>query len=359
MSDNDEDDVSNIFNHPAPSQINDENNRSTNGPQETEHSELFGRDELGFDQDRAKSDQHMEDPDHPMDSLIEELQNDFHLNDHFGTLASKAVKSPPEEHYARSIYLVSSIAQHFATEPKTTGTTTQDPFKDFIRDTARRFIVKTDIEAYTATVDKHSNIIAKSLPKLTRDAADQKPEEYKAKFYPEGHDGNNATGKSPYRQALSSLVKYVRQQLRDSMLENQKIQPSAPVPDIDTLIKAMIQELLPKSEKGQQVHTNITWKQRIRFSHLRLETASNYLNHHPKGVTQWTMIDQRLEDLRWKSTAFRQKHAQLVIAKDKELFGQGKLYKDIVKARILMPTMQEVQDAMQLPEPSAPSPVAT
>ncbi|WAR55748.1 hypothetical protein PtB15_6B491 [Puccinia triticina] len=92
MSDNDEDNVSNIFNHPAPSQINDENNRSTNEPKETEHSELFDCDELGFDQDRAKSDQCMADPDDPMDSLIEELQNDFHLNDHFGPLASKAVK---------------------------------------------------------------------------------------------------------------------------------------------------------------------------------------------------------------------------------------------------------------------------
>ncbi|WAQ85539.1 hypothetical protein PtA15_6A167 [Puccinia triticina] len=249
-----EDNVSSIFTLPAPIPINqtgrdvNKDDRDANEQQETKHSDLFRRAESMSVHNQEETDQCMSDPNHPMDSLIEELQNNFHLNDHFGPLAVKAVKAS-----------LSILA---------------DPFKDFVRDTARHFIVRTDLEAYTATANKHSDTLTKSLPKLTKDVADQKSDDFKAKFFPEGHAGNDATGKSPYGQALGSLVKYVQQQLRDLMLNNQKIKPNGPVPEIDDLIR------------------------------------------------------------------------MLVIAKDKALFSGGKEFKKIEEADIIMPTMQEVEDAM-------------
>jgi hypothetical protein len=41
-------------------------------------------------------------------------------------------------------------------------------FQDFIRETARSFIARTDIEAYTATLNKNSDPLPKSLFKLTK-----------------------------------------------------------------------------------------------------------------------------------------------------------------------------------------------
>ncbi|KAA1073124.1 hypothetical protein PGTUg99_028797 [Puccinia graminis f. sp. tritici] len=73
------------------------------------------------------------------------------------------------------------------------------------------------------------------------------------------------------------------------------------------------------------------------------------------------LIDQRLDDLRWKSLPFQQKHAEMVLEKDKSLFSQKKNFKDLDHDSIVMPSMQDVENALTrllLPQPSQSAPPA-
>ncbi|PLW48164.1 hypothetical protein PCANC_06759 [Puccinia coronata f. sp. avenae] len=300
-----EDDVSNIFNrnsgsnnHPqSRPHIGDDDIDIEENQHGTSHSDLFNR----SNHNSEDGDEFMADPENRLETLIEELQSMYHLNNHYGPLAAKSVKCPANKQFARTFYAITAATQAFessessAVNPKNKCA---DQFKDFICEKARLFITKTDIEAYTATLDKHGDPLRKSLLKLTRDAADNQTNDFKAKYFPEGYAGEDLEAKANFRGAFNELVKHVRGQLRDlQILSTKKIQPDGPVPCIDDLIHHIIFKLLPRKDRANYAPAAITWKQRIRISHLRLEATSHYLSHYPKSVTQWNLIDQRLDVL--------------------------------------------------------------
>ncbi|KAA1110960.1 hypothetical protein PGT21_035001 [Puccinia graminis f. sp. tritici] len=364
-----EDDVSNIFNNPPGPSHN--NNTNINNPAEhdqhdTSHANIFNQ--TDHPSDNEVTDERMADADDPIDLLIEELQSLYHLNDHFAPIAMKAAKCPPEERFVRLFYAITSISQSLESGSSKSGSANhavRDFFKDFIRETARSFVGRTDVEAYTATVDKHSDSLTKSLLRLTIGVANKQTPEFKEKFYPKGFEGSDLNSKSQYHEVIANLVKHVRGQLRDTLLNqilsNKKVQPTDVVPPIEELINLIIKDLLPRHKRATQAAVSITWRQHIRFSHLRLETVSHYLGHYPKTITQWMLIDQRLDDLRWKSLPFQQKHAEMVLEKDKSLFSQKKNFEDLDHDSIVMPSMQDVENALTrslLPQPSQSAPPA-
>ncbi|KAI9603141.1 hypothetical protein H4Q26_002455 [Puccinia striiformis f. sp. tritici PST-130] len=320
----DEDELANRFENPpldSPA-TNNRDDTPADHHEEINHEALFSAGNRLSDHGEQDEDMVL---DHTTNHLIEDLQNQYNLNDHFGKIAIEAVECPEEEQYARTMYALTSIAQTLEDNPRSTGSQGAEPFNDFVRDRARYFIVKTDIEAYTATHDRNSDCLKNSLPRLTKDAADKQPDDFKAKHYPEGY---TSTGKSPYRRELGKLTKYVRQQMRDTLmsqiLSNKNHKADAAVPTLDELVKL---------------------------------TVSHSLHHYPKGITQWALIDQRLDELRWKSQEFRYKHTEMVIAKDKALFSHGKFWEELEanSDQIRMPTMKEVEDAMARANPPSAS----
>ncbi|EFP84301.1 uncharacterized protein PGTG_10679 [Puccinia graminis f. sp. tritici CRL 75-36-700-3] len=368
-----EDDVSNIFNNPpSPSHNNNTyiNNPAEHDQHDTSHANIFNQ--TNHPSDNEVTDERMADADDPIDLLIEELQSLYHLNDHFASIAMKAAKlhaqCPPEERFVRLFYAITSISQSLESVSSKSGSANhavRDFLKDFIRETARSFVGRTDVEAYTATVDKHSDSLTKSLLRLTIGVADKQTPEFKEKFYPKGFEGGDLNSNSQYDEVIANLVKHVRGQLRDTLLNqilsNKKVQPTDVVPPIEDLINLIIKDLLPRHKRATQAAVSITWRQHIRFSHLQLETVSHYLGHYPKTITQWMLIDQRLDDLRWKSLPFQQKHAEMVLEKDKSLFSQKKNFKDLDHDSIVMPSMQDVENALTrllLPQPSQSAPPA-
>ncbi|KAI7957343.1 hypothetical protein MJO28_004438 [Puccinia striiformis f. sp. tritici] len=366
----DEDELANRFENPpldSPA-TNNRDDTPADHHEEINHEALFSAGNRLSDHGEQDEDMVL---DHTTNHLIEDLQNQYNLNDHFGKIAIEAVECPEEEQYARTMYALTSIAQTLEDNPRSTGSQGAEPFNDFVRDRARYFIVKTDIEAYTATHDRNSDCLKNSLPRLTKtiqDAADKQPDDFKAKHYPEGY---TSTGKSPYRRELGKLTKYVRQQMRDTLmsqiLSNKNHKADAAVPTLDELVKlepslcSLIVDrhrIPPQTrEREDQDPPPITWLQRIRFAHLRLQTVSHSLHHYPKGITQWALIDQRLDELRWKSQEFRYKHTEMVIAKDKALFSHGKFWEELEanSDQIRMPTMKEVEDAMARANPPSAS----
>jgi hypothetical protein len=91
-----EDDVSNIFNrnsgsnnHPqSRPHIGDDDIDIEENQHGTSHSDLFNR----SNHNSEDGDEFMADPDNRLETLIEELQSMYHLNNHYGPHAAKSVK---------------------------------------------------------------------------------------------------------------------------------------------------------------------------------------------------------------------------------------------------------------------------
>ncbi|OAV92080.1 hypothetical protein PTTG_12606 [Puccinia triticina 1-1 BBBD Race 1] len=266
-----EDDISSMFkDRENPSGNNDQNPPSPSRDtvhHENNHTNIF--DENENQSDHEEPDQRMADLDDPMDTLIEELQNSYHLNEKYSSISIKSLKCPEEERYARTLFALTSICQSLEAGPSKGSSNHQCPdyFKDFVRETAKSFIGRTDVEAYTATLDKHSDPLTLALLKSTTDVANKQTQEFKDKYYPEGHDGTNLEAKSEYGKVMVALVKHIRGQLRDllltQILTNKKVKPTGPVPPIDELIQSIVKDLLPKQERTNYSPIAITWRMRI------------------------------------------------------------------------------------------------
>ncbi|PLW15202.1 hypothetical protein PCASD_20292 [Puccinia coronata f. sp. avenae] len=145
--------------------------------------------------------------------------------------------------------------------------------------------------------------------------------DFKDKCFPDGYMDEDPTALAVFCGSLSSLIKHVRGQLRNvlltNILKNKRFHIEGDVPPLDELIKKVYEEFT-KNLKGTQPSVKITWSKRICFSHLRLETS----------------ID------------FQQRHAQLVIDKDAELFLKGQMFSDVSHEAVVMPTLDNVTNSL-------------
>ncbi|POV98663.1 hypothetical protein PSTT_14246 [Puccinia striiformis] len=76
----------------------------------------------------------------------------------------------------------------------------------------------------------------------------------------------------------------------------------------------------------------------------------DHLLHPPlqKKISQWTLIDQKLKELKAHGSDYRMAFSKAVIVRDNELFGTGTALADIAEHRIILPSDKEVQAQLPL-----------
>ncbi|KAH9470195.1 hypothetical protein MJO29_004244 [Puccinia striiformis f. sp. tritici] len=96
-----------------------------------------------------------------------------------------------------------------------------------------------------------------------------------------------------------------------------------------------------------------------RIAHIRLQTLDHLL-HPPlqKRVSQWTLIDEKLKDLKAHGSDYRAAFYKAILIKDQELFGTRTPLADIDSDLIVLPSEEEVltQLAIVLGTQSQPGP---
>ncbi|KAI9619518.1 hypothetical protein H4Q26_014283 [Puccinia striiformis f. sp. tritici PST-130] len=85
----------------------------------------------------------------------------------------------------------------------------------------------------------------------------------------------------------------------------------------------------------------------------RLSEITQTVDHllHPplqKKISQWTLIDQKLKELKAHGSDYRMAFSKAVIVRDNELFGTGTALADIAEHRIILPSDEEVQAQLPL-----------
>ncbi|KAA1090801.1 hypothetical protein PGT21_014201 [Puccinia graminis f. sp. tritici] len=160
------------------------------------------------------------------------------------------------------------------------------------------------------------------------------PDEFKEDYLPAGWPGDEVANHSVLG-LLRTLLKHERGSLRNILLANIKEfnrrAIDGPVPKLADLILLAILAAYTSTMK-------------VRLAFIRLEVVHHYLNPDPANtLSQWDIIDRRLEFLRRQSLNYKQAYARLVIKIDREVFGDFKIG-EIPKDAIALPSATQVQE---------------
>ncbi|EFP85671.2 uncharacterized protein PGTG_11000 [Puccinia graminis f. sp. tritici CRL 75-36-700-3] len=84
---------------------------------------------------------------------------------------------------------------------------------------------------------------------------------------------------------------------------------------------------------------------KIRIAFLRLAMAENLVSPQPlNSMTIWEIIDSRLEHVSRQRIAYQRTFSEMVLIKDRELFGSLP-FKDIPPETVRLPTDEDVESS--------------
>ncbi|KAA1068128.1 hypothetical protein PGTUg99_019558 [Puccinia graminis f. sp. tritici] len=215
----------------------------------------------------------------------------------------------------------------------------------------RDLLTVGNVEAYSRTHTTGGLPIASTpLLLLTQHLAAQS-DEFKEDYLPAGWPDDEAANHSVLG-LLRSLVKHERGSLRNLLLTNVKEfncrAIEGPVPKLGDLI-LVIDRIMGSRDSlspAQEIRDAYTATMKVRLAFIRLEVLHHYLNPDPAtNLSQWDIIDRKLEFLRRQSLHYKQAYARLIIKIDRELFGPHE-FADIPKEAISLPSDDQVQAEM-------------
>ncbi|KAH9450916.1 hypothetical protein MJO28_009612 [Puccinia striiformis f. sp. tritici] len=207
--------------------------------------------------------------------------------------------------------------------------------REHTRFTAQMIIIRSDLEAYTATKDSEDRVLQKSFQNLVIKHFTDQSEAFRVANLPAGFP--STTSPEPANKLFNfirEIIKHNRDSFRKQLLKNILPEdgdyPKKPIPSLDELI---VQLLTAASSPGHlpvpsEILSKVDETQRMRFAYLRLEAIRFYAGPSPKNkrISQWSIIDGQLEHLRRQEPIYQQAFFGLILEKDCELFGTGLSY---------------------------------
>ncbi|KNE97886.1 hypothetical protein PSTG_08908 [Puccinia striiformis f. sp. tritici PST-78] len=145
------------------------------------------------------------------------------------------------------------------------------------------------------------------------------------------------------------------------------ITPGLVLPRLSEITQVIFRFLGPDEAKisNKEAQKKITILLTGRIAHIQLQTCSVVAHRclHPplqKKISQWTLINQKLKELKAHDPDYRMAFSKAVIVRDNKLFGTGTVLADIAEHHIILPSDKEVQAQLPLitssqhqPNPSA------
>ncbi|PLW21590.1 hypothetical protein PCANC_00933 [Puccinia coronata f. sp. avenae] len=174
-----------------------------------------------------------------------------------------------------------------------------DQFRDFVRMKAWMIFLIPSLEAYSNNPHKNGTL-PKTLYYQFLDAVDKQPDSWRANQLAPVQIEDNSTALQAYRGTMGELLKHQRShlctlQLLTNILETQRIAVKGKVPNCKKMITTIYEDLPPNNEK---------------------------------------------------MTTLQIKNAEIVLAKDTELFSHHLGYGDIPKDSLTVPTLADIWAAM-------------
>ncbi|POW05892.1 hypothetical protein PSHT_10587 [Puccinia striiformis] len=319
----------------------------------------FRQQNPGYQFDQDTPDRSMEDPDHPCcivpTSELAKLRAMMNLDDEHYEQALQILSMPGgpisflvmkelERHQEKSndrgesSDLPSDTNSNSRTRARRSRKSSDysKALKERIRDCSKEAFLQTNVEVYTR--GKYGpGMTDMSLLTITMQKLHAQPADFRSKHFPPCLNSN-----ARVRRSFLTLVRDIRPpscSIREKLLKG-VLNSKGDIPW--TLYKAHW-----NFEKKKQKKITILLTGRI--AHIRLQTVDHLL-HPPlqKKISQWTLIDQKLKELKAHGSDYRMAFSKAVIIRDNELFGTGTALADIAEHRIILPSDKEVQAQLPL-----------
>ncbi|PLW13764.1 hypothetical protein PCASD_21959 [Puccinia coronata f. sp. avenae] len=224
-------------------------------------------------------------------------------------------------------------------------------FMQTLRQKAREIIVFEDVEAYTRTQTVRGLQIRHTPLVLMTAYLESQTPTFKSENLPAGWPTNQLASQSVLG-LLRLLLKHERGSLRNLLLTNVKEfhrRPiDGPVPALADLTHIVDRAMsLGNSLRGvTAMKATYTATVKVRLAYIRLEVIHHHLNPNPANtLSQWEIIDRRLESLRRQSLNYKQAFSRLVVAANRTLFGNLE-FANMQPGAIVPPSESQIQQEM-------------
>ncbi|KAI7964575.1 hypothetical protein MJO29_002673 [Puccinia striiformis f. sp. tritici] len=337
----------------------------------------FRQQNPGYQFDQDTPDRSMEDPDHPCcivpTSELAKLRAMMNLDDeHYeqalqilsmpggpiSFLVMKELKRHQEKSNDRgeSSDLPSDTNSNSRTRARRSRKSSDysEALKERIRDCSKEAFLQTNVEVYTR--GKYGpGMTDMSLLTITMQKLHAQPADFRSKHFPPCLNSNARVRRS-FLTLVRDIQTHLRCSIREKLLEGVldskgDIAPGLVLPRLSEITQVIFRYLSP-NEAGiskKEAKKKITILLTGRIAHIRLQTVDHLL-HPPlqKKISQWTLIDQKLKELKAHGSDYRMAFSKAVIVRDNELFGTGTALADIAEHRIILPSDKEVQAQLPL-----------
>ncbi|KNF00852.1 hypothetical protein PSTG_05986 [Puccinia striiformis f. sp. tritici PST-78] len=229
-----------------------------------------------------------------------------------------------------------------------------------IRQCSKDAFLESNLEMYTRGSYKPGTSDF-SLLTITVEKLMSLPHDFQKRNFPPGLETTSSVRKS-FVTLVRDLQTHFRCSIREKLLCGVgNITPGLVLPRLHEIAETIFRFLKPGemawSKKEVQKRMPALFTSRI--AHIRLQTLDHLL-HPPlqKRVSQWTLIDEKLKDLKAHGSDYRAAFYKAILIKDQELFGTRTPLADIDSDLIVLPSEEEVltQLAIVLGTQSQPGP---
>ncbi|KAA1100266.1 hypothetical protein PGTUg99_004133 [Puccinia graminis f. sp. tritici] len=196
--------------------------------------------------------------------------------------------------------------------------------RGFLRDRIRQILTTHNVDAYTQNINSQGRAIERTPLLILRAHVDAQDPAFWGDFLPAGYPEDQSAQLTVMR-FMRVLLKHERGQLRN------------------LIDRAMASRGRPRPVGAIRQAYNSTTKIRIAF--LRLAMAENLVSPQPlNSMTIWEIIDSRLEHVSRQRIAYQRTFSEMVLIKDRELFGSLP-FKDIPPETVRLPTDEDVESS--------------
>ncbi|KAA1074975.1 hypothetical protein PGT21_026064 [Puccinia graminis f. sp. tritici] len=231
-------------------------------------------------------------------------------------------------------------------EISTDGFAYSNALKNRVRDITKAALLRPHLDQYTRGKWKPGTNIGYQQDLMAL------PLEFRKTHFPAAME-KDCEVKEQFFKMVREMHRRIRLAIRERLLKNiinskGDLIEEGQVPLLCNIARAIFRYLHPAEATMTDADVDkaipVLWYGRI--GHLRLQTVDLLVHSQFKKVSQWALIDNKINEVKARGTDYRAAFGKAVLVKDEALFGQGKTFVEILEddaENIAMPNEDEIQ----------------
>ncbi|EFP86220.2 uncharacterized protein PGTG_12176 [Puccinia graminis f. sp. tritici CRL 75-36-700-3] len=236
-------------------------------------------------------------------------------------------------------------------EISTDGFAYSNALKNRVRDITKAALLRPHLDQYTRGKWKPGTSDSSLFTFVMQDLM-ALPLEFRKTHFPAAME-KDCEVKEQFFKMVREMHRRIRLAIRERLLKNiinskGDLIEEGPVPLLCDIARAIFRYLHPAEATMTDADVDkaipVLWYGQI--GHLRLQTVDLLVHSQFKKVSQWALIDDKINEVKARGTDYRAAFGKAVLVKDEALFGQGKTFVEILEddeENIAMPNEDEIQ----------------